>query len=115
MPTGLLYILLFYFVGTVISNFIGHFIPGSVIGMLLFFTALLLGVVKPERVKRASHVLTRHMSLFFIPAAVGVMASFDVISSNWAVIVAASTISTVLVIISVGYIQQKLSSGKDVK
>lgn len=110
--TGFIYILFFYFLGVLISNYTGHYIPGSVIGMMLFFASLALGIVKPVRVKRASLVLTRHMSLFFIPAAVGVMASFNIISSSWAVIAAASVVSTILVIITVGYIQQLLGSRK---
>lgn len=101
------YILFFYFTGEFISYFMDGFIPGSVIGMVLLFLALTCRVVKPEKVKRLSTLLTENMGLFFLPAGVGLMTSLGIISKYWAVIVTASVISTLLVIASVALIQQK--------
>lgn len=77
MLTEAFYILFFYFTGEFISYFIDGFIPGSVIGMVLLFLALAFKKVKPEKVKRLSTVLTQNMGLFFVPAGVGLMNSFD--------------------------------------
>lgn len=107
------YILFFYFTGEFISFWIDGFIPGSVIGMMLLFTALVFKVVKPGKVKKISTLLTDNMALFFIPAGVGLMNSLDVISRSWTIIITASTVSTVLVIATVALIQQKL--GKENK
>ena len=71
---------LLLFHGEFISYFIDGFIPGSVIGMVLLFLALAFKKVKPEKVKRLSTVLTQNMGLFFVPAGVGLMNSFGIIS-----------------------------------
>lgn len=113
MLTQAFYILFFYFTGEFVSYFINGFIPGSVIGMVLLFLALTFKVVKPEKVKRLSTLLTDNMGLFFLPAGVGLMTSLGIISKYWAVIVTASVVSTVLVIACVALIQQKL--GKEPK
>ncbi|RKU82163.1 CidA/LrgA family protein [Parabacteroides sp. AM27-42] len=103
MLTEAFYILFFYFTGEFISYFIDGFIPGSVIGMVLLFLALAFKKVKPEKVKRLSTVLTQNMGLFFVPAGVGLMNSFGIISEYWAVLLIASVVSTILVIASVAW------------
>lgn len=108
MLVEIFYILLFYFIGEFVSYCIHGFVPGSVIGMMLLFLALIFKVVRPGNVKRVSTLLTKNMSLFFLPAGVGLMNALDIISRNWVTIVTVSVISTILVIISVGVIQQKL-------
>ena len=80
------YILFFYFTGEFISYFIDGFIPGSVIGMVLLFLALAFKVVKPNKVKKLSTLLTENMGLFFLPAGVGLMNSLGIISQYWVVI-----------------------------
>ena len=107
MLTEAFYILFFYFTGEFISYFIDGFIPGSVIGMVLLFLALAF-----KKVKRLSTVLTQNMGLFFVPAGVGLMNSFGIISEYWAVLLIASVVSTILVIASVALVQQKLEKGK---
>lgn len=66
------YILFFYFTGEFISYFIDGFIPGSVIGMVLLFLALAFKVVKPNKVKKLSTLLTENMGLFFLPGGCGI-------------------------------------------
>lgn len=113
MLVEVFYILFFYFAGEFISYWIDGFVPGSVIGMMLLFIALVFRKVKPARVKRISTLLTDNMGLFFVPAGVGLMTSFGIISQYWLIIVTASVISTILVIATVATIQQKM--GKEGK
>ena len=47
-----------------------------------------------------------------VPAGVGLMNSFGIISEYWAVLLIASVVSTILVIASVALVQQKLEKGK---
>jgi holin-like protein len=103
---GIFLILLFYLLGTALSAWTGHVVPGSVIGMLLLFFSLLFRIIRPESVEPAARSLTSTMSLFFIPAGVGVMAYWNVLDENKFTIIAACTISTVLVIATVGWIQE---------
>lgn len=107
------YILLFYLIGEALSLSIGGFIPGSVIGMLLLFLALCLKKVRPARVARISRFLTKYMGMFFIPAGVGLMTTTELLSAHWLAILVITVISTVLVIVSVALIQQKIGKKND--
>ncbi len=104
---GFLIILFFWALGTVVSMLINHLIPGSVVGMLLLFAALCFKLIKPEQVRVVADFLTKNMSLFFVPAAVGLMEHLDVLKQGWAFILVASVVSTLLVMIVVAFIQQK--------
>ena len=106
------YILLFYFAGEAVSIALGGFIPGSVIGMLLLFSALCLKKIKPVKVARISRFLTKYMGMFFIPAGVGLMTTTELLSAHWFAIVIISVVSTVLVILSVAFVQQKMGKKK---
>ncbi|AMA72228.1 hypothetical protein ACH33_04730 [Aneurinibacillus sp. XH2] len=48
-------------------------LPGNLIGMLLLFLLLMMGAVPLHWVKEGSSILLKHLSLFFIPIAVGLM------------------------------------------
>ena len=101
-------ILLFYLLGEGLSSITGNFIPGSVLGMLLLFGALALKIVKPGSVDTVAKALIANMVIFFLPPAVGMMTSLDLIARNIFGIILASTLSTMIVIAVVGLIQQKI-------
>lgn len=103
-----LVILVFYLMGEGVAILSGDFIPGSVIGMLLLFGALSFTIVKPGSVDTVAKALIANMVIFFLPPAVGVVASLDLISRNALGIVLASTLSTIIVIATVGLLQQKI-------
>lgn len=103
-----LWIGIFYISGIGISRLIGGVVPGSVLGMLLLFAALSSGVLKERQVADVSHFLLKYMVLFFLPAAVGTMVVWSLISDNIVAIAVASVVSTVLIISLVGIVQQKM-------
>lgn len=109
MIKGIGLILLFYFLGSLISHLIGGFIPGSVCGMLLLFIALGMKIVNPESVRNVSLALTRNMAVLFIPAGVGIMAHYGLIAEHWIAIVAITVVVTLLVLVSVGATVQYLN------
>ncbi len=113
MLKEIFYILLFYFIGEFISNMINGIIPGSVIGMVLLFLALLFKIIRPGKVKRVSEILTRNMAFFFLPAGVGLMDAFGILSETWVTILTVSVVSTLLVIATVALLQEKI--GKEIK
>lgn len=76
MVKGASIIMLFYFLGECLSFLINGIVPGSVCGMVLLFLSLLLKFVKPRDVRSVSNALTQNMALFFVPAGVGLRASF---------------------------------------
>lgn len=112
MVKGIFFILLFYFVGECVSYLIKGFIPGSIVGMLLMFSALYFKFISPDNVKDVANVFTKNMAIFFIPAGAGLLTSFGVLSKFWTSIIVVCSISTVLVIIVVALVQQKMEGRK---
>ncbi len=106
------WLLFFYLLGLGVSILVGGVIPGSVLGMLLLFIALALGWVDPGRVDRISELLIDNMVLFFLPAAVGLIASVGLILNNLTAILVAAAVSTVLIVAAVGVTQQRLEVRK---
>lgn len=106
MLGGIFIVLLFYALGELVAGWLSGFIPGSVIGMILLFTALCCKVVKPEKIKPVARFLCDHMSLFFVPAGVGIINATDILFRHWQAILTACAVSTVLVIIVVASVQQ---------
>ncbi len=107
MAKGAFIILLFLAMGEGISLLINGYMPGNVIGMILLFAALQLNWVRPRSIETTALFLTKNMALFFIPAGVGLMASFHLLGQHWLSILLASVISTLLVITTVALIQEK--------
>lgn len=107
MIKGPFYILLFYFIGELLSMIIRGFIPGSVLGMILLFLCLFFKVMKPENVRQTATVITKNMALFFVPAAVGLMAYTGLLSQSFMAIAFAIVISTILTIVTVALVQER--------
>lgn len=101
-----LWILLFSFVGEVLKYLIPLPVPASIYGLLLLFAALLSGLIKLEAVKEVSKFLIEIMPLMFIPAAVGLLNSWGALSGIFLQIMAATAISTVLVMGVSGIVTQ---------
>ncbi len=112
---GVFILLSFLFLGEVVSYYIGAFIPGSVIGMLLLFVALCMGIVKPNDVREVATFLTRNMVMFFIPASVGIMSLWGSIAHCWEMLALICVITALLVIAVVGMVQQKIGKKENGK
>lgn len=112
MIKGLFFILLFYFLGEMLSLLIGGFMPGSVLGMILLFLSLFFKILKPSYVKDAATVITKNMAVFFVPAGIGLMAYFNILEKNILAILAAIFVSTVLTIVVVALVQDRFERRK---
>lgn len=105
---GLFYILFFWLVGNGIARFTGIPLSGNVIGMVLLFCALATGAVRPRSVRPAAKFLLGSMALFFVPFGVGLMVSYEILLRHLWAIVAAAVVSTLLVLVAVGWCYQLL-------
>jgi len=114
MVKGIFIILLFYFIGQVISYLISGFIPGSIIGMMLLFACLCFKVkgITADNVRDVANTFTKNMAMFFIPAGAGLLGSFGLISKFWMSILIICSVSTILVIIVVALVQQQMEKRK---
>lgn len=80
----LLIIFGFSFIGNVISILFHLPIPGSIIGMILLFLALQFKLLEFRHVDEAGSFLINNMTILFLPAGVGIMAKWNLISHFWA-------------------------------
>lgn len=98
MIAGLVEILLFQGLGEVVSRFLVTLIPGPVIGLILLLAWLRLRKAVPAPVELVASVLTQHLGLLFVPAAVGVVMFWPRLKSNGVAIITALVVSVVLTI-----------------
>ena len=74
----------FSFIGNVISNVFRLPVPGSILGMILLFLALQFKLLEFRHVDEAGSFLINNMTILFLPAGVGIMAKWNLISHFWA-------------------------------
>ena len=72
-------------------------VPASIYGIALLFAALKLRLVRVEAIRGASGFLIEVMPALFIPAGVGLMASFGVLRPRLVPIAVIMAVSTVVV------------------
>ncbi len=94
MLNTLTLMLLYQLGGELLVRLLGLPVPGPVVGMtLLFLTLLARGHVSHETREHVGSFL-QHMSLFFVPAGVGVMVHLQRVAEEWLPITLALVIST---------------------
>ena len=103
-----LWILLFSFAGELLKFVIPLPVPASIYGLLLLLLALVTGILRLESVKETSKFLIEIMPLMFIPAAVGLLESWEALSGILIQVLTATVVSTVLVMGVSGMVTQAL-------
>ncbi|WP_156299410.1 CidA/LrgA family protein [Streptobacillus canis] len=104
----LAYILAFSYIGVSISKITNIPVPGSVIGLILFFMALQFKLIRLEKVEETSRFLTENLAVLFIPAGVAIMISFKYIKDSWMIILGICLITTIISLIFTGKLVQYL-------
>lgn len=92
---------------------VGLPIPGNVVGVMLLFALLCLGVIKLKHVELAADFLLRHLVFFFVPVAVGLMEWGQVFYDYGLTLFAAIVISAVLPLLTVGGLTQLLNKRRN--
>ncbi|WP_211231343.1 CidA/LrgA family protein [Halonatronum saccharophilum] len=90
------------FGGEFISYYFNLAIPGNVLGMLILFSLLLSGLLKVEQIKNIGKFLLDHLAFFFIPPAVAIISTFDILKGQWIQLTLVVILSTIMVLISTG-------------
>ena len=65
------------FIGEILKMYIPFPIPASIYGMVILFTCLMTGIIKPESVRETGKFLIEIMPVMFIPAGVGLVNSWS--------------------------------------
>lgn len=95
-------LLLFQCLGEGVVFMLGLPLPGPVAGMLLLLAALVARPTLLKAVEEGANTLLSHLSLLFIPAGVGILATAASGSGHWLAILAALVGSTVLTLAVTG-------------
>ena len=75
---ALLGVLISYLLSLANINF-----PGSLIGMILLFIFLLVGIVRVHSIDQVSKFFIDNMGIFFVPGAVLILDKLELISAIW--------------------------------
>lgn len=89
----------------------GVSVPSSIIGMLFLTAMLKMKVVRLEWVETTSSFLVKNMGFFFVPPGVALMLYFDIIRAELLPIVVATVVSTMLVLVTTGWIHALACKG----
>ena len=99
-------ILLVSLAGELMSFLLPLPVPASIYGLVLMLFSLLTGLIKLDAVRDTACFLIEIMPLMFIPAAVGLMASWSVIRANLLAYLIIAAVSTVAVMAVSGLVTQ---------
>lgn len=101
-------ILTFAFIGEVLNVILPLPIPASIYGIVLLFMSLCLKIVPLEAVKDTGKFLVEIMPVMFIPAATGLLNSWDIIKPSLTSYAIITLISTIVVMGVTGRITQAI-------
>ncbi|MEY2370473.1 MULTISPECIES: CidA/LrgA family protein [Lysinibacillus] len=97
---------IFYYMGVGIVSYLHIPLPGSVIGLLLLALSLNFKIIKVEYIQDGAGFLIGILTLFFIPATVGVIDYPELMSITGLLIILAIIASTLISIYVTGLLTQ---------
>lgn len=103
-----LIIIAFSFAGELLHALLPLPVPASIYGIILLFVALLRGWVKVADIDSSCAFLIEIMPIMFIPAAVGLLQSWDAVKGSIAAYAAVTALSTLTVMFAAGTIAQSI-------
>lgn len=103
-----LIILVFSFAGEGLHALLPLPIPASIYGIALLFTALEAKWVKVSDIDKTCFFLIEIMPIMFIPAAVGLLKSWDVVSGSLLQYAGVTVVSTFVVMYAAGAVTQAI-------
>lgn len=104
----ILFIQVFFMLGSAVKSFISIPIPGSMFGFILLFMALKFKIIKLQWVDKGGRWLLAELVLFFIPSAVGIVNYKNVFSWQGLELLIIIGISTMAVMATTAVIAEKL-------
>lgn len=94
------------FVGEILKQLLPLPIPASIYGLVLMLTALCTGIIRLEAVKETAKFLVEIMPLMFLPAAVGLTQSWEIVRPSLLPLIVITVVSTVAVMAVSGRMTQ---------
>jgi holin-like protein len=100
----------FLLLGEAASRLLPVPIPGSVLGLLALWLALMRGWVRTERIRRASYTLLAVLPLLFVPGGAGITGVGTL--REWLVVAPVAILTTLLCLVATGLLAQYLQRTK---
>ena len=97
---GFFVLIAFWFAGSALVTWLHWPIPGSVVGLLGLWIVLIIHGGVPDWLKQPSNLLLRYLTLLFVPAGVGLIKHWDLLTHYGLQIVLIIAISSVLAAIA---------------
>ncbi|MDP8079658.1 CidA/LrgA family protein [Phocoenobacter skyensis] len=94
--------------GEIINQFLPIGISSSIWGMLLLFVCLACGIINIEWIAPSAKLLTRYMTLFFLPICVGIIEHKQLFNDYLSAFFIAIFLSTILSLVVITYFAQWL-------
>ena len=94
------------FIGELLGSWIPLPIPASIYGIILLFLCLKLHLIPFDAVHESGDFLIEIMPLMFIPAAVGLLESWDIIRPSWIQYILITVSTTFIVMVAAGLVTQ---------
>ena len=99
-------ILLITFIGEVLHELLPIPVPAGIYGIVLLFIFLKTKLIPVSEVKEASSFLIQIMPIMFIPAAVGLIDTWDILAPSWIQFLIVTVVTTVVVLAVSGLMTQ---------
>lgn len=96
------------FAGELLKYLLPLPVPASIYGMLILLISLLCGWIKLEAVKDVGKFLVEIMPVMFIPAGVGLMASWGTLKTLIVPVTIITLVSLVTVMVAAGRVSQRI-------
>lgn len=103
-----LIIIAFSFVGEILHTLLPLPVPASIYGIVLLFAALMSKRIKVSDIAETSSFLIEIMPIMFIPAAVGLLKSWDVVKGSLPSYITVTVVSTFVVMYAAGAVTQAI-------
>ena len=105
-------ILVISFASEVLHALLPFPVPASIYGIVILFLLLETGLLPLSAVKETGKFLVEIMPVMFIPAAVGILDSMDLVGPSWISYLLVTFLSTVIVMSVSGLVTQAVIRGK---
>ncbi|EAR59917.1 CidA/LrgA family protein [Neptuniibacter caesariensis] len=114
MVHGFLILLVCQLLGELMVTLLEVPIPGSVVGMVLLLIGLIIRGEVPEGLRLTGEGLLKVLPLLLVPAGVGLMTHFELLSVYWGELLIALFVSTLVTMFVVALLLKLLSKEKAV-
>lgn len=98
--------------GSLINKLLPLGISDSIWGLLILFGLLLGRILKVEWLLPATRPILRYMALFFLPICAGIIDQAGTLKAHLNTLLWANFLSTVLTLLLIGWLAQKLLKGE---